>query len=330
MQFNSQPPQLELPSFEKEDGLSFSCNSVKPSTTSSTIYSTKTTSTSTTTMEPSTSIELESQRFAPKAPITNSFSPTPNPRRTDQSSLLHRLRNFKPSPSNVKDAVIGVSDGIVVPFAVAAGLTDYGNAKVVVSGGLAELFAGAISMGLGGLLGSKSDSLEYDCKRREIEDMLLNDPAGTAAAVKGIWAPYHTPALTAAVLAEFHSLPLPQQTTYLLSHHHHLSPPSTSTPWISGVTLASGYFIGGFVPLIPYLCVRRAQVFVAFFCSIAVVVVCLFAFGWVKTGSVVGWKGRREVRMGIVGAVQMVGLGAFAAAAAVGIVKGINRGQKGV
>ena len=46
----------------------------------------------------------------------------------------------------------------MVPFAVAAGLTDYGNAKVVVSGGLAELFAGAISMGLGGLLGSKSDS----------------------------------------------------------------------------------------------------------------------------------------------------------------------------
>ena len=70
--------------------------------------------------------------------------------------------------------------------------------------------------------------------------------------------------------------------------------------------------------------------FVAFFCSIAVVGVCLFAFGWVKTGSVVGWKGRREVRRGIVGAVQMVGLGAFAAAAAVGIVKGINRGQKGV
>ena len=69
--------------------------------------------------------------------------------------------------------------------------------------------------------------------------------------------------------------------------------------------------------------------FVAFFASIAVVVVCLFAFGWVKTGSIVGWKGRREVRMGLFGAVQMVGLGAFAAAAAVGIVKGINGGGEG-
>ena len=59
-------------------------------------------------------------------------------------------------------------------------------------------------------------------------------------------------------------------------------------------------------------------------------VVCLFAFGWVKTGSVVGWKGRREVRMGVCGAGQMVGLGVLASGAAVGIVKGINRGEKGV
>lgn len=113
-------------------------------------------------MQPSTTIELESQTLAQHAPsttTTTSSSPKkPSARPTQQIALFQRLRNFKPSPSNIKDAVIGVSDGIVVPFAVAAGLTDYGNAKVVVSGGLAELFAGAISMGLGGLLGSKSDS----------------------------------------------------------------------------------------------------------------------------------------------------------------------------
>ena len=110
-------------------------------------------------MEPST-VELESQTLTKKEPsiTTTSSSQKPNPRPTHQVSFFQRLRNFRPSPSNVKDAVIGVSDGIVVPFAVAAGLTEYGNAKVVVSGGLAELFAGAISMGLGGLLGSKSDS----------------------------------------------------------------------------------------------------------------------------------------------------------------------------
>ncbi|CAD6571169.1 MAG: hypothetical protein ASARMPRED_004222 [Alectoria sarmentosa] len=281
-------------------------------------------------MEPSTSIELESQTLPPQVASATTASPTPTPHPIQQMSLLQRVRNFKPSPNNIKDAVIGVSDGIVVPFAVAAGLTDYGNAKVVVSGGLAELFAGAISMGLGGLLGSKSDSLEYDCKRREIETMILSDPAETALLVEGIWSPYHTLALTTALVAEFRALPLQQQTSYLLEHHHHLSPPSTSSPWISCITLASGYFIGGFIPLIPYLCVKQKQVFLALFCSIGVVVVCLFAFGWVKTGSVIGWKGRREVRMGFFGAMQMVMLGTFAAGAAVGIVKGINRGQKGL
>ena len=111
-------------------------------------------------MEPSTTIELESQTLAKKEPsiTTTSSSQKPTRHPTQQIPFFQRLRNFRPSPSNVKDAVIGVSDGIVVPFAVAAGLTEYGNAKVVVSGGLAELFAGAISMGLGGLLGSKSDS----------------------------------------------------------------------------------------------------------------------------------------------------------------------------
>lgn len=111
-------------------------------------------------MEPSTTVELESQTLTKKEPSINTTSSLqkPNPRPTQQTPFFQRLCNFRPSPSNVKDAVIGVSDGIVVPFAVAAGLTEYGNAKVVVSGGLAELFAGAISMGLGGLLGSKSDS----------------------------------------------------------------------------------------------------------------------------------------------------------------------------
>ena len=111
------------------------------------------------TKEPSTALELESQILS-QPTTTDSTLSKPKPRPNQPIPLLQRLRNFRPSPSNIKDAVIGVSDGIVVPFAVAAGLTDYGNAKVVVSGGLAELFAGAISMGLGGLLGSKSDS--YD------------------------------------------------------------------------------------------------------------------------------------------------------------------------
>jgi len=57
----------------------------------------------------------------------------------------------------VSDATIGLSDGLTVPFALTAGLSALGNTNVVIYGGLAELIAGAISMGLGGYLGAKSE-----------------------------------------------------------------------------------------------------------------------------------------------------------------------------
>jgi VIT1/CCC1 family predicted Fe2+/Mn2+ transporter len=57
----------------------------------------------------------------------------------------------------VSDAIIGLSDGMTVPFALTAGLSALGDTKIVVFGGLAELIAGAISMGLGGYLGAKSE-----------------------------------------------------------------------------------------------------------------------------------------------------------------------------
>ena len=62
------------------------------------------------------------------------------------------------SPKIINDAVLGLSDGLTVPFALTAGLTAFGNTKLVVLGGLAELIAGAISMGLGGFVGAKSEA----------------------------------------------------------------------------------------------------------------------------------------------------------------------------
>ena len=65
---------------------------------------------------------------------------------------------FKMSPRMISDAIIGVSDGMTVPFALTAGLASLGDTKLVVLGGLAELIAGAISMGLGGFIGAKSEA----------------------------------------------------------------------------------------------------------------------------------------------------------------------------
>jgi VIT1/CCC1 family predicted Fe2+/Mn2+ transporter len=64
---------------------------------------------------------------------------------------------FKVDARVISDAIIGLSDGLTVPFALTAGLSAIGSTKVVVYGGMAELIAGAISMGLGGYLGAKSE-----------------------------------------------------------------------------------------------------------------------------------------------------------------------------
>lgn len=108
--------------------------------------------------------------------------------------------------------------------------------------------------------------------------------------------------------------------------HHQLPPPASNRAIISGVTVAIGYFVGGFLPLLPYFCVKRNEVLLALWISIAVMVVALFVFGWVKTGVVRGWRGRENVLLGVKGALQMVVVGGVAAGAAVGLVRAINHG----
>lgn len=74
----------------------------------------------------------------------------------------------------LRDSIIGFSDGLTVPFALTAGLSSLGNSKVVILGGLAELFAGSISMGLGAFLASMTDRKHYQVEekreRQEVKD----------------------------------------------------------------------------------------------------------------------------------------------------------------
>lgn len=81
------------------------------------------------------------------------------PRRASeaQDSLSESSGRTRVNPRIVSDAILGLSDGLTVPFALSAGLSGFGDTKVVVLGSLAELVAGAISMGLGGYVGAKSE-----------------------------------------------------------------------------------------------------------------------------------------------------------------------------
>lgn len=112
---------------------------------------------------------------------------------------------------------------------------------------------------------------------------------------------------------------------FLLAFHHRETAPDCNQAWISAITLALGYFVGGFIPLIPYFI--ASQVNAALYWSIGVMAVTLLFFGYVKTCVVRGWSGRDNILAGLWGGVQMVFVGGVAAGAAIALVQLIDTGN---
>ena len=104
-------------------------------------------------------------------------------------------------------------------------------------------------------------------------------------------------------------------------HHCALEPP-TNRAFTSALTIALGYFIGGFIPLLPYF--FAANVLSGLYVSVGVMALALFAFGYGKTCVVAGWSGSRRVWQGVCGGLQMVVVGGVAAGAAMGLVMAFN------
>ncbi|KAE8151004.1 VIT family-domain-containing protein [Aspergillus avenaceus] len=223
----------------------------------------------------------------------------------------------------VSDAIIGLSDGMTVPFALTAGLSALGDTKVVVFGGLAELIAGAISMGLGGYLGARSEEDSYHATLKETEKQTMTDPSGVNDTISDIFAPYDLPPQLVSDLT-MHLSSSPMLPSFLMNFHHTLQEPSGSRAFICALTIALGYFIGGFIPLLPYFFVGPNDAFIALRWSIATMAVALFLFGYGKTCFVSGWKGRQNIRHGLIGGFQMVIVGGVAAGSAMGLVKGFQ------
>ncbi|PWY92585.1 vacuolar iron transporter Ccc1 [Aspergillus heteromorphus CBS 117.55] len=223
----------------------------------------------------------------------------------------------------VSDAIIGLSDGMTVPFALTAGLSALGDTKVVVFGGMAELIAGAISMGLGGYLGAKSEEESYRATLKETKQEILTDPASVTETISEVFEPYDLPAELVGELTR-HLSASPNLPSFLMNFHHTVQEPSGSRAWVCALTIALGYFIGGFVPLLPYFFVGPHDAFSALRWSIATMVIALFLFGYGKTCFVSGWRGHQNIRKGIVGGLQMILVGGVAAGSAMGLVKGFQ------
>lgn len=168
----------------------------------------------------------------------------------------------------------------------------------------------------------------YEATVRETKDLVKASPAETMTIIRQVFAPYNLPDEPVARMSNIlHDSPQ-KLLDFLLTFHHKESKPSCNRAWISAITLALGYFIGGFIPLIPYFLVDR--VLVALYYSIGIMAITLLVFGYVKTCVVRGWIGRDNIVAGIKGGLQMVVVGGLAAGASIALVRAINPSGNGL
>ena len=216
----------------------------------------------------------------------------------------------------VRDVVIGMADGLTVPFALAAGLTAaVTSSHVIVTAGLAEVAAGAIAMGLGGYLAARSDQEHYASEERrehhETEKLREVELRETADIFRG----YGLEGAALEQVTRAIASDPKRWVDFMMRFELGLEKPDPARAARSAATIAAAYIAGGLIPLAPYIVIhhdlQRALIY-----SVVLTLLALFVFGWIK-GRYTGVKPLR-------GGIQTVVVGGLAAAAAFFIARLIS------
>ena len=215
----------------------------------------------------------------------------------------------------MRDIVIGLSDGLTVPFALAAGLSGaVASSRIVVLAGLAEIAAGSIAMGLGGYLAARGDAEHYISERHREEREIVERTQDEEEEIYEIFEQYAVDRASAApVLAALKRNPA-EWVNFMMRFELGLEKPAANRAHRSALTIAGSYIAGGLIPLLPYMLI--SDNFVALELSIAITLVALLLFGALK-GKLVGTGGLRS-------AIQTVTIGGAAAAVAYTLARLLN------
>src|SRR5437588_1924880 len=174
----------------------------------------------------------------------------------------HIERHFTGSET-VRDIVIGMSDGLTVPFALAAGLVgglgESTNAtRIILIAGLAEIAAGSIAMGLGGFLAARGEAEHYEVeRRREQWEIKEKRPAEIAETEQILEAYGLTPEETKPIVAAMQKRP-EAWVDWMMRFELGLEKPEPGRALSSAVTIAISYVAGGIIPLAPYAFLTRS------------------------------------------------------------------------
>ncbi len=226
----------------------------------------------------------------------------------------HHESHFE-AGDTVRDVVIGMADGLTVPFALAAGVSGAAaGVSVVITAGMAEIVAGAIAMGLGGYLAARGDAEHYAAELRREEIEIREKPLAEVAEVAEIFQRYGLQERHyAGVLQGLREQP-ERWRDFMMKFELGLEQPDPGRATRSALTIGASYIVGGLVPLAPYVVLRAVGPALPW--SAALTLAALALFGYVK-GSFTGAPRLRS-------ALQTLAIGGLAAAAAYTLARAIS------
>ena len=228
---------------------------------------------------------------------------------------MHHHEHHLKSSDTIRDIVIGMSDGLTVPFALAAGLSGAVNSSgIVVTAGIAEIVAGSIAMGLGGFLAGRTESDHYNSELKRKYEEIERVPEQEKFEVKEVFAGFGLSLALQDQIAEEMAKDKDKWVDFMMRYELGLEKPEANRATQSAITIGISYIVGGIIPLSPYFFAASSQR--ALYYSCVITMICLFIFGYFKS-KVTG-------QPAFTGAIKVLFIGALAAAAAFLMAKLIN------
>jgi VIT1/CCC1 family predicted Fe2+/Mn2+ transporter len=228
----------------------------------------------------------------------------------------HHEEHFRNSEF-ITDIVIGMSDGLTVPFALAAGLSGaVASSSIVLTAGIAEIVAGSIAMGLGGFLAGQTEVEHYDAELAREYDEVERVPEREKQEIREILADYGLSETTQHAVVEELANNKDRWVDFMMKFELGLEKPDEGRATKSALTIGLSYVVGGLIPLIPYYFFDVASEGLKY--SAVITLLCLLVFGWFKSKA----TGQPPLK----GALKVAAIGTAAATAAYFVAKLLGAG----
>jgi predicted membrane protein (TIGR00267 family) len=227
---------------------------------------------------------------------------------------MHEEKHLE-SSDTIRDIVIGMSDGLTVPFALAAGLSGAVHSSgIVVTAGIAEIVAGSIAMGLGGFLAGRTEADHYASELKREYEEVDRVPEQEKFEVREVFADFGLSEHLQHEIAEEMSKDKDKWVDFMMRFELGLEKPQDNRATKSAITIGISYIVGGIIPLSPYFFIDDSRTALGY--SVIITIICLFVFGYFKS-KVTG-------QPALMGALKVVFIGALAAGAAFLMARLIN------